>query len=416
MSKGTKTVFRLLVLAFVMFFSQGVHRAYGAPAKQHVNDSITVSLLTCSPGDLIYELYGHTALRITDHTCKQDVIFNYGVFDFSQPHFIWRFMLGKTDYMVQPLPFTLFEMEYVDRGSSIMSQTLNLTRVEANQLYNSLLEDALPENRVYRYNFLTCNCTTQVRDMIESAIHGKVHYKEQPKKTYRESLHEYTAGSPWAELGDDILLGANTDTLLSDRSAQFLPDYLMSYFSQAMIFDSVCNSRPLVLGDAVMLLEPREMPKPDGFPLSPFVCSLIFVGILLLVAALEYWLKRLFWVFDLLFMPCVGVMGLLVTFMFLFSEHPTVDSNWQIWVLNPLPLFCMPWVVWCAIKRRRCAYHYANAVILALFLIAMPWIPQHFSVITLPLALGLLTRPVSYIINFNRLKPKKKKPSRKKKK
>lgn len=149
------------------------------------------------------------------------------------------------------------------------------------------------------------------------------------------------------------------------------------------------------------------MPAAEDFPLNPLQCGIIFVVVMVLILLIEYWTRYLLWFVDLLLMPGVGAAGLLVTFMFFFSEHPSVDKNWQIWILNPLPLICMPWVVKDAIQRKRCAYHYINAVILSVFIVAMPWIPQSFSVLTLPLALGLLTRPVSYIINFPRLRTKK---------
>lgn len=401
MQSATKIACKCIILALLFIMGQAGMRA------QRVNDSITVALLTCSPGDQVYELYGHTALRITDHTLATDDVFNYGVFNFSQPHFVWNFLLGKTDYMVQPLPYNVFEVEYAMRGSSITSQELNLTTQEKNTLFNNLLNNIRPENREYRYNFLYCNCTTKVRDMIEAAVHGVVVYKEQPKKTYRQALHEFTAGSPWCELGDDLLLGATTDTLLTDRTQMFLPDYYMGYVSEALIYDSLCNSRPMMLGKPKVLLAEGVHPPMDEFPLSPLMCVLLFCAVMFLIAGLEYAFRWQFWFFDLLLMPAVGAAGLLVTFMFLFSEHPAVDSNWQVWVLNPLPLICMPWVVWSAIKRKRCYYHYFNALLLLLFLVASAWIPQQFSSITVLLAVGLLSRPLSYLINFKRLKPKK---------
>lgn len=401
MLKAVRMALRGLVLTLFIFVCQAGARA------QRVNDSITVSLLTCSPGDLVYELYGHTAIRLENHTLARDDVFNYGVFEFNKPHFVWNFMLGKTDYMVQSMPYFVFEDEYVRRGSSIVSQQINLTRAEANVLYNKLLQNERPENRNYRYNFLYCNCTTKVRDMIESAVHGIVKYKERPKKTYREAVHEFTAGSPWCELGNDLLLGASTDTLLTDRTQMFLPSYLMDYVSDAVIYDSACNSRPMMYGKPKVLVPEGRHPQVETFPLHPVACAAIFCGVMLLIFGLEYLFRRLFWLVDLLLMPGIGAAGLLITFMTLFSEHPAVDSNWQVWVFNPLSLFCMPWVVWSAIKRRRCAYHYINAGILLLFFVACPWIPQHFSSITLLVTLGLLTRPVSYLVNFRRLKPKK---------
>lgn len=379
---------------------------------QRVNDSITVTVLTCSAGPQAYELYGHTAIRVVDHTLGTDVVFNYGVFDFKSEHFEWHFLLGETDYMVLPLPYSIFAEDYVQRGSSIVSQELNLTREEANILFNSLIENARPENRTYRYNFLTNNCSTKVRDMIEQVVRGTVVYKEQSKLTYRQSLHECTAVAPWTEASEDLLLGASVDTLLDDRSAQFLPEKFRSYIAEATIYDSLDNARPLMRGKEVVLLESRDVPPIQEFPLSPLECGLLFVTCMIAIALLEYWVRHQFWVIDMLLMPGVGVVGTLVTFMFFCSEHPSVNTNWQVWVLNPLPLFCMPWVLKCAIQHKECFYHYLNAALLILFVVAMPWIPQTFSLLTLPLVLGLLTRPLSYIVNFRRVKPRKAKSSK----
>lgn len=71
-------------------------------------------------------------------------------------------------------------------------------------------------------------------------------------------------------------------------------------------------------------------------------------------------------------MSLVGGIGLVVTFLFFFSVHPTVGSNWQIWVFNPIPLVAMPWVVWCAVKRRKTYYHPLNASVLILFMFFLP--------------------------------------------
>ena len=57
------------------------------PARAQ-RDSLRISLITCEPGAAIYELYGHTAIRVQDFTKGQDVVFNYGLFDFNTPQ--WR--------------------------------------------------------------------------------------------------------------------------------------------------------------------------------------------------------------------------------------------------------------------------------------------------------------------------------------
>ena len=369
---------------------------------QTEGDSIEASLLTCSPGTEVYSIYGHTGLRICNLTKGTDVVYNYGVFNFRRPHFTWHFVLGECDYEVMPFPFEIFLEEYRQRGSSVVEQRLNLSAEEANRLYALLVINCLPENRTYRYNFLLNNCTTRARDIIEDAVMGTVMYEEADEHpTYRELLHRKTEDYPWEEVGNDLLLGAKCDTVLSDRAAQFLPEQLMLYMAQAQVYDEDNNRHPLVT-NTTELVSAREQVKPKDFPLSPLVMGMLVVLMFVLVALLEYAIRHMLWGFDILVMLIQGLAGVLLCFMAVFSHHPTVTANWQIWILNPIPLFCIVWVVRCAIRRKRCLYHYLNLLCLVLFIVFMPWIPQDFSALTLPLALALLTRPVSYYIYYNR--------------
>lgn len=60
------------------------------------SDSLRVSLLTAYPGADIYQLEGHTALRIR-HPQRGDYVVNWGLFDFDSPGFVYRFVKGETD-------------------------------------------------------------------------------------------------------------------------------------------------------------------------------------------------------------------------------------------------------------------------------------------------------------------------------
>lgn len=373
---------------------------------QRTQDSIQVSLMTCSPGTEVYSLYGHTALRVKDYTLGRDWVFNYGVFSFSQPHFILNFVLGKCDYMVDAVTYEDFLREYEYRGSSVTEQVLNLTTDEANRILNNLVLNMQPENQTYRYNFLYNNCTTKVRDMIEGSLDGEVVYQPQlPAQTFRQILHVYTAGYDWPEVGDDLLLGQEVDTVVTDRASMFAPLRLMNYADSATIRDYQGHERPLVLTTRQVLAQ-RDQAYTPPFPLSPQMCAWLLLAFSVLVALAEYRFRRQLWIYDLLLMPAQGVAGLLLTFMFLFSEHPGVSSNWQIWVLHPVALFAMPWVVKCALKGQFCLYHPLNAAILTSFMIFSWWIPQDFSAIIVPLALVLLTRPLSYMLGYRKKKRK----------
>ena len=76
-------------------------------------DEPVVSLITCYPGQNIYELYGHTELRVRGS--GYDWVFNYGTFDFRAPNFIYRFVKGETDYMLAGYPSSYMLVGYERR-------------------------------------------------------------------------------------------------------------------------------------------------------------------------------------------------------------------------------------------------------------------------------------------------------------
>ena len=367
------------------------------------SDSIRVTLLTCSPGQEVYQLYGHTAIRcqtlpLGGEGGGQDIVFNYGVFDLSKPYFAWHFVLGQTDYMVQAIPWKYFVIDYEERGSSITEQELNLTQAEAERLMRRLSENCLPENRNYRYSFLYKNCTTMVRDMVEQTVIGSILYPDTlPHQTAREILHRYTAEHPWAQEGNDLLLGAEVDTTLSVRAALFIPENMMQAFDGAIICNTKGDQRPLVRSKKVLLEAKPQVVEPE-FPLLPWQAMLAFGGLCLFIMLLERWSRRIFWLWDVMLLFLQGSAGLLLAFMFFFSEHPAVDSNWQLWVLNPIAFLGIPLVIKSAKRNKGTLWYAFYFVVLALFLLFSPWIPQVFAKITVPLALCLLTRPISFFL------------------
>ena len=54
-------------------------------------ENTTISLITCDPGDEIYSLFGHSAIRIKNQKQDFDIVYNYGTFDFDTPNFTIKF-------------------------------------------------------------------------------------------------------------------------------------------------------------------------------------------------------------------------------------------------------------------------------------------------------------------------------------
>ncbi len=349
-------------------------------------DSVEISLLTCQPHDEVYSLYGHTAIRYRDWRKGKtvDAAFNYGVFDFNKPYFVARFVLGLTDYELGAYPFNLFLGEYRHFGSMVTEQVLNLSSEEKLQLREALSLNLQPENRVYRYNYFYNNCTTKARDIIEKCINGKVEYagREGFAPTYREMVHQMTHNNPWAQFGNDLLLGLKADQPTNRQQQEFLPHNLMYDFDHAQIYLNG-QYRPLV--------KERRTPVPagvqivkTGFPLTPLVCAIILVAVALIIFIVQWRRRRAFILWDVLLMLATGSIGIMLTLM-LFSQHPTVSLNLQILLFNPLPWFFL----WPVIRGRKARlYWMLTAILSVLFLIGGFF--QHYAEGIQALALCLL--------------------------
>ena len=185
-------------------------------------DSVRLSLLTCGPGTEIYSLFGHTAIRYENRNRGVDVVFNYGLFSFDTPNFILRFTLGETDYQLGVTDFRRFLAGYWMEGRDVWQQTLNLTTEEKQRLIGQLEENYRPENRVYRYNFFYDNCATRPRDQVERATEDRLRYAEDMESTdtgrsFRDIVHQYCEGHPWARFGIDMCLGSEADRPINRR-------------------------------------------------------------------------------------------------------------------------------------------------------------------------------------------------------
>lgn len=358
-------------------------------------DSIRISLLTCDPGLKIYELYGHTAIRIEDKTKGSDIVFNYGQFDFNTPHFIWRFSLGQTDYLLGADYFKNFELEYRRRGSAIYEQELNISQDEASKLLNMLYENYKPENRTYRYNFLHNNCATMALDKIEECISGEITYTgSDSTESFRSILDKYNSVSPWSEFGVNLVLGADADIKISKREYAFAPIELKNLIANAYITDSVGNIRPLAVNTIKIINPKQELIYPKNL-MSPMQTMTIILLVTLFICLIDWHRKKTSWWFDIIIFGTQGLAGLLIALLYFLSEHPTVNSNWLLICLNPIPLFWLPTLIYHKIKQKPDAFFLVNFLVLTTFIVISKVFPQEIQISVLILVSVFALRSLS---------------------
>ena len=367
----------------------GIMLLMPATFVQAQTDSIEVSLLTCSPHEEIYSLYGHTALRWHDLSKGDDIAFNWGVFDFHKPYFVLRFVFGLTDYELGAYPYPLFLQEYKEYGSSVTEQVLNLTTEEKLAIKQALIDNLQPENKVYRYNYFYDNCSLRPRDIIEKCVAGKVEYapREDYAPTYREMVRSCTRNHPWGTFGNDMLLGLRADQTTDMRQQEFLPENLMYDIDRATIYANG-EYRPLVKERRIALQSGVQIIEQD-FPLTPTECACLLLILSIIIALMEWKRRKTFKFWDAILMTVQGLAGC-VLFVMIFSQHPTTSLNLQLLLLNPLPLFFIPAVL----RRRETRWWTILAAMIVLFVIGRLF--QHYAEGMMILALSLLIRIINH--------------------
>ena len=307
-------------------------------------DSLEVSLLTCSPGENVYELYGHSAIRVRNKRSGEDWVFNYGMFDFRTPHFAWRFMRGETDYFLGVEPFSRFAASYSNENRGVVAQVLNLTPDEKLRMLASLAGKASVYGWSYRYDFLYDNCTTRAVDEVTDCMERRIEWPSgyANSKTQRDVINEFAAASPWARFGQDLILGAEIDHPANLRELMFSPLYAQKIVGGAKVVASDGREAPLVCSTYDLVVPQRIMSHYKKNPVSPLAASLMLLAVCVAISLNDIKRSKLSLWIDYLLLLLQGGAGCIVFFLFAFSSHPAVGSNWLVLFLNPLYIAYLP--------------------------------------------------------------------------
>ena len=329
----------------------------------------------------MYSTFGHSAIQIADPGSGIDKVYNYGTFDFDTPNFYLKFARGKLEYILSVSNFERFVRSYHYEGRWVVRQEINLNQDRRQELFNLLEENAKAENRAYKYDFLYDNCSTRIRDIIEKTLGEELDYEEEiqkPDTTFRNFLDLYLTNHPWSDLGIDIALGAPCDKVASPREKMFLPDYLMSGLSSAVISNEH-GTKPLLLPEQVILEENTNLIKRDEESIS-WMFWLLFT----LIALISFFAgaRRLIW-FDRVYFFTLGVIGVLLFLLWFATDHTATKWNYNL-------LWALPtWIVAPFLLNKNSAHGFFKTHAILMFALIVFWmlIPQNLHAITVPLIL-----------------------------
>jgi hypothetical protein len=351
---------------------------------------LCISLLTCGPGEELYSAFGHSALRLIDSTQPIDIVFNYGTFDFDDPHFYAKFSKGNLKYFVSIENMADFFYQYQYEQRSIIEQQLQLSCTEKESLKKYLLNNALPVNKYYNYNFLFDNCSSRLKNITakntEDSLVFKNVFPQRSAVSFRQLIHECldTARMPFTTVGLDILLGTAVDASIQNEEALFLPNYLMKAFDSAAV-----HGQPLVAEKKIILSANR--PANTSAWLHPTGVFTLFLLVMIGMGFLTMkWSGRLLNAIDVILFFATGIIGVLLLALWLVRTDTVCKNNFNlVWAL-PSHLI-MAFFLFS--KKKIIKYYWLITAILQVILLST-WflLPQQLNVALLPLVGVLLLR------------------------
>ena len=310
--------------------------------------NVTVSLVTMGNGGEVWELFGHSAIWIHDNVTGRDTVFNWGVFDSRQPHFILHFLQGLMLYQMggDTMDQLLYAYRYLNR--TVVSQELDLSTAEKDSLLHLIQINARPENIQYRYDYFVDNCATRPRDLLDMVLGGQLraHTNKPSGTSYRWHTMRLMQGDKPLEVGVDIGLGEPSDREITQWQEMFLPRKLHDYVATLSVRDSASGPvHPLVRGERVLYQATGRGPEPDAPP--PLDLWLWPIG--LVVAALFAWIGlrardgdagagiRIAAALVLgLWCVAAGILGVILTLLWTVTDHVFAHANENLLLLNPL--------------------------------------------------------------------------------
>lgn len=379
---------RLLCFSFLLIFAFFILKAQ-AP------DSIRLGIVTCYPGNDIYELEGHTALRIHGRVGGRpvDMAVNYGLFDFNAPNFVYRFVKGETDYWCGASEWERFIYPYRRAGRKVVMHDVPLDSVQAQKLISIINENLLPWNSVYRYNYVKDNCATRPLRVVECSVGDSIILNPVMQDvSFRDVMRHFHQNYPWYQFGIDLALGSGIDYKIGAREQAFAPALL-----DIQLADASVGGRPLC-GDAVVINEGSDVVDgPTPWYLSPLAvfCTLLFIVGCFTVRDIRR--HRVTKWLDAVLFGLFGLAGLILTFLIFVSVHEATSPNWLYLWLNPLAL-TVPLLIWLKkCKMIVISYHFINFALIFTMIVAWPFTGQSGNMAFIPLIGCDIMRSVSYL-------------------
>lgn len=337
MLRKIHTILSLLLLVASVSAQESAMSVAERNAAQGFNDTIdrldpdfvTVSLVVCDPGEVLYSTLGHAALHLQCPVFNLDYIFTYESENVREK--IWTFLKGNLKMGM----FALTPEEFLDSyrldGRGVKEYTLNLSPEQKQNLWR-VMDNHVLEGANLPYDYFHRGCAKSVVQVIHEAI-GKraIHYApwsdKYTKHTTRELGCIFVPISSWERFILFFLVGSEFDKSYPCEQKLIVPTDLVEVWQQA----TFASGKPVLDSEPRVLLEATRHNEGTW-------CTPLLVSLLLLLLAFVPW-KGV----DYTLLALYTLIGAVMTYLIVFSGLPCTNWNWLIIPFNILPAIFWHW-------------------------------------------------------------------------
>ena len=383
-----KTYINILFALALIFFSLNIY------ANELENKNrYKISILSIGEGPSLVDAFGHTAIRVKDAQLKNDIVFNFGVYDFNSPNFYSNFVKGRPEYKLAIQNYSNLIQNYIRQKRYIVEHQLNLDQNSTKIIIGLLVEKL--NDPYYIYDYFRDNCTTRAADIVIDKTNNK--FKDDKLEfeailTYRDLIHRKINENSWAALGIDLCLGAIIDKKINTRETFFLPENLMNYLD---LYEGDIIKRNIIYSPESEISYRENLPSPL---LINLILSLIIVAITIFNFKSNKWNKSL----DSLIFLISGSIGILIIYLWFFSNHFAGAQNFNFLWAFPLN-FALIFAIY-KNKIPNWSIGYIKLLIILIILLFLHWTTgvQKYNLTLLPIFVALLIRYSFLVHRINR--------------
>ena len=383
-----KTYINILFTLALIFFSININ------ANELENKNrYKMSILSIGEGPSLVDAFGHTAIRVKDEELKNDVVFNFGVYDFNSPNFYSNFVKGRPEYKLGIQNYYNLTQNYVRQKRYIVEHQLNLDQNSIKIIIDLLVEKL--NDPYYIYDYLRDNCTTRTADIIIDKTNNK--FKDEKLESedilsFRELIHGKINENSWAALGIDLCLGAIIDKKIKTRETFFLPENLMNYLD---LYEGDIIKRNIIYRPESAISYRENIPSPL---LINLILSLIIIAVTIFNFKRNKWNKSL----DTLIFLISGSIGVLIIYLWFFSNHFAGAQNFNFLWAFPLN-FALIFAIH-KYKIPNWSIGFIKLLIIMIILLFLHWSTgvQKYNLTLLPIFVALLIRYSFLVHHFKK--------------